>query len=637
MKILLSIRDILNRIWVRYNRKITGKKSWLWISFFAFLLIGGVFYIAWMCNNRLDTWSYVYTVFKLNAPPCNLIGPGNHKWAYLLMGLAATLLIPFLTAALQAFINIRVAKRKEGRLIYHLMCDHVVLVGYNRYTTQILTHLLDGNRSYAIILTTQNPKSIREKLDNALKRNIYKRVIIYAGDALMKDKLKNLNLSYAKKLFLLDESETHCSQYTRNLSVLQNIVDEAANRTDPLEVYMQVNNYKAYNLLQRVDIPNEFFERNNKIVVDFHPFNFYENWARLLWSFHVLKDRDGNPVYEPLDFEPLENTDKQVHLVISKFSSMGHALLLEALRLCHYPNFDEKTGKNKTIITIFDDKWKEKANEFYPQYPKARLQQIKDIELDFQDIDIHSEEARTQMEKWAQDKNQLVTIVVSDKESDIAMTNALNLPEKVLRSNARILVRQEIETAAKEHKNQRAYPHLKFFGMLQEGVDTKQLDDKLAICIGGIYTFLQEKPFNLSDAQKLLECQQRIQTTLAQKTKAEWYKEWLKIAQTDKWSNRFQADIFHTYIELWNRHKNLSAAEFIQWQEILAEMEHRRWIAERTVYGFRKTEGDEKKDKVLKLHPDIIPYDDLDEDTKNYDRNIVNTAPLLVQEAEKVK
>ena len=635
MKILLSIRDILNRIWVRYNRKITGKKSWLWISFFAVLLIGGVFCIAWMCNNRLDTWSYVYTIFKLNAPPCNLIGPGNHKWAYLLMGLAATLLIPFLTAALQAFINIRVAKRKEGRLIYHLMCDHVVLVGYNRYSTQILTHLLDGNRSYAIILTTQNPKSIREKLDNALKRNISKRVIIYAGDALMKDKLKNLNLSYAKKLFLLDESETHCSQYTRNLSVLQNIVDEAAERTDPLEVYMQVNNYKAYNLLQRVDIPNEFFERNNKIVVDFHPFNFYENWARLLWSFHVLKDSDGNPVYEPLDFEPLENTDKQVHLVISKFSSMGHALLLEALRLCHYPNFDEKTGKNKTIITIFDAKWKEKANEFYPQYPKARLQQIKDIELDFQDMDIHSEEARAQMEKWAQDKNQLVTIVVCDKESDIAMTNALNLPEKVLRSNARILVRQEIETAAKEHKNQRAYPNLKFFGMLQEGVDTKQLDDKLAICIGGIYTFLQEKPFNLSDAQKLLECQQRIQTTLAQKTKAEWYEEWLKIGQTDKWSNRFQADIFHTYIALWNRHTNLSAAEFIQWQEILAEMEHRRWIAERTVYGFRKTEGDEKKDKVLKLHPDIIPYDDLDEDTKNYDRNIVNTAPLLVQEAEK--
>ena len=173
--------------------------------------------------------------------------------------------------------------------------------------------------------------------------------------------------------------------------------------------------------------------------------------------------------------------------------------------------------------------------------------------------------------------------------------------------------------------------------MLQEGVDTKQLDDKLAICIGGIYTFLQEKPFNLSDAQKLLECQQKIHATLAQKTKAEWYKEWLKIAQTDKWSNRFQADMFQSYVALWERHQNLSATEFVQWQEILAEMEHRRWIAERTVYGFRKTVGDEKKDKVLKRHPSIVPYADLDEDTKNYDRNIVNTAPLLVKEMGKVK
>ncbi len=636
MKRILVTRDFLNRVSVRLNRKITGKRSWIWITLFAFLMIGGICYYEWMRNNKFDTWSYIYTALKLNAPNRTLVGPNDHNWAYLWMGFFATLLIPLLTAAVQTGINIIVAKRKEGRQIYHFMCEHYVLVGYNRYATQILTHILNGNRSYAIILTTQNPINLREKLENELERNISKRVLIYAGDALMNDKIKKLNLSYAKKLYLLDESETHRSQYTRNLSVLRNIVDEAANRTEPLEVYMQVNNYKAYNLLQRTDIPNEFFERNNNIVVDFHPFNFYENWARLLWSFHVLKDKDGNPVYEPLDFEQLENTDKHVHLIISKFNSMGRALLLEAIRLCHYPNFEEQTGKNKTTITVFDAKWSEKTNEFYAQYPKEHLQQITDIELDFQNIDINSEDARVQVGKWAQDKEQLVTIAICDKESDIAMTNALNLPEKVLRSNVRILVRQEIMIAKNEYGCQSVYPLLKSFGMLQDGLDTKQLDDRLAMCIGGIYSFLREQPFNLSDAQKLLECQQKIQTTLAQKTEAEWYEEWLKILQTDKWSNRFQSDMFHRYIALWNRHQNLSATEFIQWQEILAEMEHRRWIAERTVYGFRKTVGDEKKDKVLKIHPDIIPYANLDEDTKNYDRNIVNTAPLLVKEIEKI-
>ena len=44
----------------------------------------------------------------------------------------------------------------------------------------------------------------------------------------------------------------------------------------------------------------------------------------------------------------------------------------------------------------------------------------------------------------------------------------------------------------------------------------------------------------------------------------------------------------------------------------------------------------EKKDKVLKTHPCIVPYSELDDDTKNYDRNIVNTAPLLVQEVAKM-
>jgi len=579
---------------------------------------------------------YLFAILKISTPPSEFQSSG-HWVAYFIMGVVATLLIPFLTAAMSNWAQNKEITIKEGRKIYKHIKNHYVLVGYNQYGKQIIEQLLAGNTNYAIIMTTQNPVKLRETLDNELAKSQAKRVVIYAGDALIKEKVENLRLQFAEKLYLLDESAAHNSQYTRNLSVLQNIVDEVANRTNPLEVYMQVNNYKAYNLLQRVDIPNDFFERNNKIVVDYHPFNFYENWARLLWSFHVLKDQNGNPVYEPLDFEQLENTDKHVHLVISKFNSMGRALLLEALRLCHYPNFDEKIGNNKTTITILDAKWGEKKDEFYAQYPKEHLQQITDIEFDFQSIDINSEEARMQMENWAQDKDQLVTIAVCDKESDIAMTNALNLPEKVLRSSARILVRQEIGSAENNNVNQSVYPHLQIFGMLQEGVDTKQLDDKIAICIGGIYTFLKEKPFNLSDAQKFLECQQRIQTTLAQKTKVEWYEEWLKIPQTDRWSNRFQADIFHTYIALWNRHKDLSAAEFIQWQEILAEMEHRRWIAERTVYGFRKTVGDEKKDKVLKTHPDIIPYADLDEGTKNYDRNIVNTAPLLVQEAEKVK
>ena len=634
MKALLWCRNLMNRMSVRFNRKITGKRSWLWIASSAIIFIVIVFFSELKKNGCEDKWQYLYTALKISAPSEDLKGEGSHKWAYLWMGIAATLLIPFFTAAIQTGINNSVLKRKEGRKIFHLMCNHYVMIGYNRYSSRIIEQLLKGNRTYIIVMTAQNPMKIRENIENELSSNITKRIIIYAGDALQQEKIDNLKLPLAEKLFLLDESEPRSSQYSRNLSVLKNITEAVLERTNPLEVYMQINNFKAYNLMQRVDIPQDSFaNKKGDIVVDFRPFNFYENWARLLWSFHKL------PQYDTLDFESLEGTDKHVHLVISGFNSMGRALLLEALRLCHYPNFDEKTGMNKTIITIFDSRWTEMKDIFYAQYPLSHLQQIIDVELDFQDMDINSDTARSQLEQWACDEKQLLTISLCDKDQDIAMTKALNLPEKIFRSNVRVLVRQEIDKVNEDvfaNDNKRVYPHLYFFGMLPEGVDMRLLDDRLAICINGIYDFYQEKALDLSDTQNSFECRNKIRAVLTRENETSWKIDWLSKSQTDKWSNRFLSDMFKTYVAIWNRHSGLSSKEFFIWQEILADMEHRRWIAERTVYGFRQKQGEENKDKRMKIHVDIKPYAELEDSIRNYDRNIVNTSPILVEEMMKL-
>ena len=634
MKILLWIRSLCNHFFVFLRRLFTGKRSWLFIALAAFVLIGCVFFYEWINNEKQDTWSYVYTALKLYNPS-NLKGPNSHNWAYLWMGLVATLLIPFLTAATQTFIGNLVNRRRTGRSIDHFMCNHYVLIGYNIFATQILEQVLKGNRSYAVIMTSQNPIELREKIENELKVSIARRVIIYAGDAVAKDKIKDLNLLYARKLYLLDESDTSNSQYTRNLIILQKIVSAVTKRKNPLEVYLQVNNSQAYNLLQRVDIPNDFFKNEKgKTVVDFHPFNFYENWARLLWSYHKL------PQYDVLDFEPMEEENRHVHLVISEFNSMGRALFFEALRLCHYPNFDTETKNNRTIITVFDKKWKEKKDMFLAQYPY--LGQISDIDCQYFDVDITSEKARQMIDDWAENDRQerLLTIAICEKDPDTAMIKGLNLPEKVYRNKTRILVRQELGMENNEifaYENNRAYPFLQFFGMLESGLDMRQLDDRLAICINGIYNLYNGTPVNLSDIEKFSACLKNIQDTLTKKNEAEWKTKWIeKTIQSDKWSSRFQADMFKTYIAIWERHKGLSADEFEKWQEILAEMEHRRWIAERTVNGFRKANEGENKDKIMKIHDDMREYRELDKNTKNYDRNVVNTAPMLVDELNKM-
>jgi hypothetical protein len=54
--------------------------------------------------------------------------------------------------------------------------------------------------------------------------------------------------------------------------------------------------------------------------------------------------------------------------------------------------------------------------------------------------------------------------------------------------------------------------------------------------------------------------------------------------------------------------------------ELLSRMEHERWSAPLWISGWNTGV---KRDEMNRLHPDLIPYDDLSEGTKGYDRDQV--------------
>lgn len=61
--------------------------------------------------------------------------------------------------------------------------------------------------------------------------------------------------------------------------------------------------------------------------------------------------------------------------------------------------------------------------------------------------------------------------------------------------------------------------------------------------------------------------------------------------------------------------------------ELLAEMEHGRWNADRLLDGWR---WGPKKDVERKLSPHLVPWRDLPDDVKEYDRNAVRQIPALL-------
>jgi len=63
--------------------------------------------------------------------------------------------------------------------------------------------------------------------------------------------------------------------------------------------------------------------------------------------------------------------------------------------------------------------------------------------------------------------------------------------------------------------------------------------------------------------------------------------------------------------------------------ELLARMEHDRWWKEREAAGWTYAP---EKSEPRKESPYLVPYDDLPEDVKDYDRNTVRAMPAFLAE-----
>ena len=68
--------------------------------------------------------------------------------------------------------------------------------------------------------------------------------------------------------------------------------------------------------------------------------------------------------------------------------------------------------------------------------------------------------------------------------------------------------------------------------------------------------------------------------------------------------------------------------------DALASTEHRRWIAERTLAGWRQAKEGEKRIDSLKIHTCITSHSKLPKDELIKDRNVVEFAPVLVEFVE---
>lgn len=605
--------------------------------------------VIWLLVSSGYECDYTETLKSLlKSGSSELVPDGMH----ISLGIVGAVFItPFAIAFAISLIRLFPERVRLGVRRSPIIKGHYVLIGYNKYSASIINNRLERKNdqtSTLVLLTAMNPKMIRAELRSLLPQKIEERVIIYAGDPQSEDQIKSLRLPYAKAVYVTLDGDEWNSPYARNISIIQSISKFAGEReeNDHLPVNVLINDDRAYDLSQALELPNTCHSYNGYRNLDIHIYNFYENWARLLWSYSGKKDDKGNYYYSDLDFEPLEGTNKYVHLVIVGFNSMGKALLKEAVRLCHYPNYDAKRAIGKTQITIIDPLADTLQSDFEASYPN--LSQIKDIDITFKKARIEDKVIRADIEKWAQDKKQLLTIAVCLDDPDTAMQKALSLPEAiyvdyeqlelkpkendpyratVIKNNTRprVLVRQSVCSSIQDiiNANAKHYANLKIFGTYYDGLAVNLLNDNLAVCVNGLYA-----DHIYDDLKKI-----SIIEELPIKEKYEkWRKNWYLLTENERCNNRYQIDMYRSIFAYLKR-KEIPIGHILTDKkpiELLAEVEHRRWIADKSLYGFRQKIGEELRVDDVKIHNCIDDYAKLSPVDQQKDHAIVISAPVLV-------
>ncbi|MGN0834838.1 MAG: hypothetical protein ACI4QA_03300 [Candidatus Spyradosoma sp.] len=577
----------------------------------------------------------------------------------------------FISAVTNLFLNVS-DERTRGLFRYRrgFFRDHFVIIGNGEETEALIRAIFKGDENfgaysgeYIVIMTHADVERARERLFSELESEGKKRggIVFYYGDLDSKECLDDVAPWNAREIFVLGDATDVSGRDVRNMSamrLLNDIVGEHRGKAcvsgKCVPVNVQICGVSTYSAIQKLDSFDRGVQGSAFEYIVPRVFNLYENWARRLWGFFG-RGNDGEYRYRDLDYLPICTKDNRhyVHLVVVGLNQMGLALVLEALRICHYANFDESAEypkeKKKTRITIVD---RDPSRELFFKANYPNLSQIYDVDVDFVSAEIESPEARRIIVKSARDCDCLLTVAICFGSDDVALAAGLSLPEIVFeyqdkdksvtlsrlayvlegeRGNAEqrrsmkeggntVLIRQTTdrnEISRKLDLDKDRYKYVRRFGYASSDFDSDLLNDELAKCVNVLYENWQVLSVGDEEA---------VKNALAGKEAA-----WSGLSEYKRWSNRFQVDSYRVYLntlgyaavktkdgkttpEEREAFKKLDAFRkyatvLVEGGEILAgegeakeeddelfsriaDMEHRRWVAERTLAGTRSFDVD---------------------------------------------
>jgi hypothetical protein len=554
------------------------------------------------------------------------LDPGNidkaeeeHRILTSLVAIAGSVTLGgLLIATLSNILERRVDKIKNGEVRYRLK-GHAIIAGYDPYAITIIKNTLRKTKKATVVLfTSRNPVDVKKHLATHLDEKEERRVVLYHGGRDSFEQMRQLDLFHASSIYILGEPEDpgrdsmnlHCFRLLRDV-----LSQTERKRTKQLVCHVLLQQYKEYQLAQQFDL-----HEDEKTQLDFRPINFHEEWSRTILSdlslCIVSPETAEEKPYVPVPSEQLgAGSTKRMHLIIIGFEEIGKVFAAHAMRVLHFPNL------STTKITFIDPNAAAEYDLFRSYFPG--IDSIYDIACTCLEATPFSDEARSFLEKSLSDENELPCIVICSQTPERSLAAGMNLPLNIYRNGVPVVIRYNeyygisdlVRQTASEQKQNR-YGQVRFWGMN----NTLLCDDN---------TLSLRETFAESAHRAYLHTAKQLGFYNKQNESQQEYHQLNSVYQ---WANRYLADSY--LIKL--RSAGLYVADpetgydSTRYQAVtsfedslldqLAQSEHARWVAERVINGW--TYG-ETRDNVYKIHPNIAPWEQIDEPTRQYDYKLI--------------
>ena len=340
-----------------------------------------------------------------------------------------------------------------------------------------------------------------------------------------------------------------------------------------------------------------------------------------LHFFDVYDDEARRVLCElPLDGKGIRTgAPDKVHVVIVGLGRMGRSVALRAARMGHFAN------GQRLRISVIDRHAERQRENFLFHYPVLKGGEI--CQFDFHQAEAESFTARKLIEQWAAEPETLVHVFLCLDENSRAAEVALRLQEALSgRQNLNLLVRIKSRTSLQSIIEMAAdrSPRLVAFGRVED-----------ACCDNA---FRHEHNEAIARAMHEQFVASREVDSIRKPGSESTLLKWENLGEDIRESNRQQAD--HIPIKLRAVGCELATlkdpreevAKFTEREiELLAELEHQRWNAERWLAGWRYATPSNKEKRINEY---LVPWNELHDSIQKYDRESVMSIPARLKLAE---